>query len=186
MSPNEYVASASSADTTTRGQRSSHKARASSSDSAARSWRTCFGGGSTARINSSAPDITRIRLRAAEKDMVTVYSLIVIAPAGGGLVPVGNRRGRITRPLRFRAKRKFIDTHIRHAAAPGLGAPQPPSSDVVTVIESSFLTALMARVGRSTSARPPRGAATRAVKLPPKIPAANEEGPPAKPATQLI
>jgi hypothetical protein len=88
--------------------------------------------------------------------------------------------------VRFRAKRKFLDTHIRHAAAPGLGAPQPPRSDVVTVIESSFLAALVARVGGSTSARPPSVAATRAVQLPPKIPAANEEGPPAKAATQLI
>jgi hypothetical protein len=136
-------------------------------------------------MSSSAPAITRIRLRAAEKDMVTVYSFMVFAPAGD-LVPVGNRRGRITRPRRFRAKRKFLDTHIRHAHAPGLGAPLPPSTHVVTVIESSFLAALVARVGRSTRARPSRVAATRAIKLPPKIPAANEEGLPAKAATQLI
>jgi hypothetical protein len=118
--------------------------------------------------------------------MVTVYSLIVIAPAGGGLVPVGNRRGRITRPLRFRAKRKFLDTHIRHAATPGLSPPLPPSPDVVPVIQSSLLAALVARVGGATGARPSRVAATRAVELPAKISTANEERLSAKAATQLI
>jgi hypothetical protein len=118
--------------------------------------------------------------------MVTVYSLIVIAPAGGGLVPVGNRRGRTTRPLRFRAKCKFLDTHIRHGHALGFDPPLPPSSDVIPVIESSLLAALVARIGGSTGARPPGVAATRAVQLASKMPAANEERLSAKAATQLI
>jgi hypothetical protein len=100
---------------------------------------------------------------------------MVFAPAGGGLVPAGNRRGRTTRPLRFRAKRKFLDTHIRHGPALGLDPPLPPSSDVIPVIESAFLAALVARVGGSTGARPPGVAATRAVELASKMSAANEE-----------
>jgi hypothetical protein len=118
--------------------------------------------------------------------MVTVYSLIVIAPAGGGLVPVGNRRGRTTRPLRFRAKRKFLDTHIRHGPALGLDPPLPPSSDMIPVIESSFLAALVARVGGSSGPCPPGVTATRTVELASKMSAANEERLSAEAATQLI
>jgi len=114
---------------------------------------------------------------------VTVYSFIVIAPAGDR-GPVGNRRGRTTRPLRFRTKRKFLDTHIRHRCACRRSAP-PPRANVVTVIQPSFLAAPVPRIGRATGARSARTTAARTIDLPAEVAAANEEHAPTQRATNL-
>jgi hypothetical protein len=57
---------------------------------------------------------------------------------------------------------------------------------MVPVIEASFLTALVARVGGSTRARSARLAAARAVDLSAEVAPANEEDAPAKGTNQLI
>jgi hypothetical protein len=116
--------------------------------------------------------------------MDTVYSLIVIALAGDR-GPVGDRRGRTTRPLRFRAKRKFLDTHIRHRCASCRRAAESPRANVVTMIQPSFLAAPVARIGRAAGAGSAYVTATRAIKLSAKVSAANEEDAPAQRATQL-
>ena len=67
--------------------------------------------------------------------------------------PDGDRRGRTTRPLRFRTKRKFLGTHIRHRRGPGEGESPPPCPNVITVIEPSFFAAPVARIGRASGAR---------------------------------
>ena len=112
--------------------------------------------------------------RAAAKDMVTVYSLIVVAPAGA-LVPVGDRRGRNARRHRFRAERKFLDTRIRHAGALRLLAAAPPLSNMVTVIETAFLAPLVACVGSSARTRSAHVTAARAIDLSTEVAPANEE-----------
>src|ERR1017187_4102214 len=183
--PNNDVASRSAADTTTRGLRSSHNARASRSDSAAwvcRTWRGC---GNTARKISSVPAVIRIRLRTPEKDIVTVYSLMVISPADHRK-PVGNRRGRSCRRHRFRSKRKFLDTHIRHSHPRCLGEPVPPGPNMVAMIEAAFLTALVTCIGSAPGTSSPCLLAIRTVDLSAKVPTTDEEDAPAKFASQLI
>src|ERR1039458_4661573 len=183
--PNNDVASRSAADTTTRGLRSSHNARASRSDSAAWVCRTWRGGGNTARKISSVPAVIRIRLRTPEKDIVTVYSLMVISPADHRK-PVGNRRGRSCRRHRFRSKRKFLDTHIRHSHPRCLGEPVPPGPNMVAMIEAAFLTALVTCIGSAPGTSSPCLLAIRTVDLSAKVPTTDEEDAPAKCASQLI
>jgi hypothetical protein len=57
---------------------------------------------------------------------------------------------------------------------------------MVAMIESAFLTALVACIGSAPGTSSPRRLAIRAVDLSAKVPAANEEDAPAKRASQLI
>jgi hypothetical protein len=57
---------------------------------------------------------------------------------------------------------------------------------MVAMIESAFLTALVACIGSASGTSSPRRLAIRAVDLSAKVPAANEEDAPAKRASQLI
>jgi hypothetical protein len=110
---------------------------------------------------------------------------MVISPADRR-EPVGNRRGRSRRRHRFRSKRKFLDTHIRHGCPRCLGEPVPPGANVVAVIEPALSAALVARIGGSTSTRPAGILAIRTIDLPAEVSTTNEEDAPAKRATQLI
>jgi hypothetical protein len=110
---------------------------------------------------------------------------MVISPADHR-EPVGNRQGRSRRQLRFRSKRKFLDTHIRHRCPRCLGQPVSPGANVVEVIEPALIAALVARIGSAPTTHSPRLLATRTVDLPAKVPTTNEENATAKRASQLI
>jgi len=67
-----------------------------------------------------------------------------------------------------------------------LGEPLSPRANVVAVIEATFLTALVARIGGATGTCSACLLAIRTVDLPAKIPTTDEEDAPAKRASQLI
>jgi hypothetical protein len=67
-----------------------------------------------------------------------------------------------------------------------LGAPTPPGTNVVAVIEPPFLAALVAHIGGSPRSRSSGILAIRTIDLPAEVSPANEEDAPAKRASQLI
>jgi hypothetical protein len=84
----------------------------SSKVAAARAWRTCEGGGKTARNNSSGPWVTRMRVHFVVGDRITLYESIelpLIVDGSGWASLLHTRRRRRA----FSTDRNFLATYIR-------------------------------------------------------------------------
>jgi len=146
--PRQKLASRASTDNATGSIVSNHKDKPSSKVAAARSCRTCEGGGKIARNSSSGPWVTRMRVHFVVGDKITLYASIklpFIVDGAGWAIILHTRRRRSV----FSTKRNFLATCIRQGhdfSILGRATASPLAAVVSALVAKA---SLVARAGRA-------------------------------------
>src|SRR5262249_10720708 len=112
--PRQKLACSASTDNTTGRVVSSHSAKPSRKVIAARSGRTCDGGGKMDRSNSSGPCVKSTRVHFADGDSTSLYDSIG-SPLAGGYEHVVDAHRLTAERGAFSAKCNFSATFIRYS-----------------------------------------------------------------------
>jgi hypothetical protein len=172
--PRQKLASRASTDNATGIVVSNHRDKPSSRVAAARSCRTCEGGGKIARSSSSGPWVIRTRVHFVVGDKITLYESIelpLIIDGSGWAIHLHTRRRRRV----FSMKRNFLATYIRQGQDFSvLGRIAAPLLAVVSALVAK--ASLVACAGRAmVGGVPVLPAVLAAVLVPPVIWSADEE-----------